>query len=58
MGEKTAANIANLTVVSGPKELRKSATDAVRTWKYKPFLLNGNPVEVQTTINVVYTIGK
>jgi TonB family protein len=50
-------NIEKLTVVSGPKELRKSATDAVRTWKYKPFLLNGNPVEVQTTINVIYTLG-
>lgn len=49
-------NIEKLTVVSGPNELRKSATDAVRTWKYKPFLLNGNPVEVQTTINVVYTL--
>ncbi|MGB7190015.1 MAG: energy transducer TonB, partial [Acidobacteriaceae bacterium] len=50
-------SIEKLTVVSGPKQLRKSATDAVRTWKYKPFLLNGDPVEVQTTINVVYTLG-
>lgn len=45
-----------LKVVSGPKELRKSSTDAVRTWKYKPYLLNGNPVEVETTIHVVYTL--
>jgi TonB family protein len=50
-------SVHKLTVVSGPKELRKSSTDAVRTWKYKPYLLNGNPVEVQTTINVVYTLG-
>jgi len=48
--------IHKLTVVSGPKELRKSAADAVRTWKYKPYLLNGNPVEVETRINVVYTL--
>lgn len=48
--------IHKLTVVSGPKELRKSAAGAVRTWKFKPYLLNGHPVEVETTINVVYTL--
>ncbi|MGH9585329.1 MAG: TonB family protein [Acidobacteriaceae bacterium] len=48
--------IHKLHVISGPKELRKSAADAVRTWKYKPYLLNGNPVEVETKINVVYTL--
>ena len=48
--------IHKLTVVSGPKELRKSSTDAVRTWKCKPYLLNGNPVEVETKINVVYSL--
>lgn len=50
--------IHKLTVVSGPKELRKSSTDAVQTWKYKPYLLNGNPVEVETRINVVYSLAK
>lgn len=45
-----------LKVLSGPKELRNSARDAVRTWKYKPYLLNGDPVQVETTINVVYTL--
>lgn len=45
-------------VTSGPKELRESAVDAVRQWKYKPFLLNGEPVEVKTTIHVVYTLKK
>ena len=49
-------SIHKLTVVSGPKELRKSSADAVRTWKYKPYLLNGHPVEVETRINVVYTL--
>jgi TonB family protein len=48
--------VANLKVVSGPKELRQSALDAVRQWTYEPFLLNGNPVEVETTISVVYTL--
>jgi TonB family protein len=45
-----------LKVVSGPKELQQSALDAVRQWIYKPYLLNGEPVEVKTTIHVVYTL--
>ena len=45
-------------VTSGPKELRQSALDAVSQWKYKPFLLNGEPVEVKTTVRVVYTLAK
>ena len=48
--------VENLKVVSGPKELRQSATDAVRQWTYKPFLVDGNPVEVDTTISVVYSL--
>jgi TonB family protein len=48
--------IEDLKVVSGPKELRQSALVAVRQWTYEPFLLNGNPVEVDTTISVVYTL--
>lgn len=49
-------DIENLRIVSGPKELQDSAMDAVKTWKYKPYLLNGDPVEVETTINVVYSL--
>jgi TonB family protein len=48
--------IEDLKVVSGPKELRQSALVAVRQWTYEPFLLHGNPVEVDTTISVVYTL--
>jgi TonB family protein len=48
--------VENLKVVSGPKALQRSSLDAVRQWTYKPFLLNGNPVEVETTISVVYTL--
>jgi len=51
-------SVETATVTSGPQELRQSALDAVRTWKYKPFLLNGDPVEVKTTIRVVYSLGK
>ena len=50
--------VENLKVVSGPNELQQSALDAVRQWTYKPYLLNGEPVEVRTTINVTYTLAK
>lgn len=51
-------HVENLKVVSGPNELQTSAVDAVRQWEYKPFLLNGDPVEVNTTISVVYSLQK
>jgi protein TonB len=50
--------VEHLRVVSGPSALQRSALDAVRTWRYQPFLLNGDPIEVKTTINVVYTLAK
>lgn len=46
----------NLSVLSGPPELTKSAIDAVKQWSYKPYLLNGEPVSVETTINVTYNL--
>lgn len=46
--------IAELDVISGPKALQRAAYDAVKTWKFKPFLLDGQPVEVQTEIGVVF----
>lgn len=39
------------------KDYDESALTAVKTWRYKPYLLNGEPVAVQTTINVTYNIG-
>jgi TonB family protein len=49
-------NVENIQVVSGPNELQQSSIDAVRQWTYKPYLLNGNPVEVKTTIHVIYSL--
>jgi protein TonB len=49
--------ITDLHVVSGPAMLQGSALDAVRTWRYRPYLLSGEPVEVETTINVIFTLG-
>jgi TonB family protein len=50
-----SGHISNLQPVSGPSELQPAAIDAVRQWVYKPYLLNGEVVEVQTTINVVFS---
>lgn len=50
-------SIQELQYVSGPPLLMKSAMDAVKEWRYKPTMLNGDPVEVDTTIDVVFTLG-
>jgi protein TonB len=50
--------IENLHVVSGPPLLTSAAMDAVRTWHYRPYLLNGEPVEVETTVRVVFHLGE
>jgi protein TonB len=49
--------IANLHVVSGPTLLQSAAVGAVSSWRYRPYMLNGQPVDVETTINVVFTLG-
>jgi periplasmic protein TonB len=49
--------IEQLEYVSGPPLLMKNAMDAVRQWRYKPTMLNGEPVEVDTTVSVVFTLG-
>jgi protein TonB len=49
--------IENLQVVSGPPLLRDAALQAVRTWRYKPYMLSGEPTEVQTTIDVNFNFG-
>ncbi len=48
--------IENLRVVSGPPLLIQAAIDAVKQWRYRPYLLNGDPVEVETSINVDFTM--
>ena len=50
--------IENLRVVSGPAMLQQAALDAVSNWRYRPYLLNGRPVEVETTVNVIFTLGR
>jgi protein TonB len=49
--------IEKLEVISGPEMLRASALDAVRNWRYKPYILNNEPTEVETTITVNFNFG-
>jgi periplasmic protein TonB len=49
-------SIENLRVVSGPAILQRAAMDAVKEWRYRPYLLSGEPVEVETTVNVVFKL--
>lgn len=49
--------IKDLHVMNGPAMLRQAAVDAVRTWRYKPYKLNNQPTEVETTIRVIFSLG-
>jgi TonB family protein len=44
--------IENVHVIKGHRLLRGAATHAVRSWRYRPYLVNGRPVEVATTVSV------
>jgi protein TonB len=48
--------IKDLHVVNGPAMLRQAAFDAVRNWRYKPYKLSNEPVEVETTIKLVFSL--
>jgi TonB family protein len=47
-----------IKVVKGPRQLQASALDAVKKWRWQPYLLNGEPIEVATTVTVAYSLGK
>lgn len=50
-------HVNNLGVVQGPEELRQAALEAVQQWTYRPYLLNGETVSVDTMINVEFKLG-
>jgi periplasmic protein TonB len=52
----TNGTIQNLQLVSGHPMLVPAAIAAVKLWRYKPYLLNGQPVEVETTITVIFSL--
>jgi TonB family protein len=52
----TDGTVLQVEYISGPPSLMHSAMDAVRQWKYKRTMLGGKPVEVETTVAVVYSL--
>jgi protein TonB len=52
-----AGAIENLHVIGGPSMLISAAEQAVRTWRYRPYLLNGEPVAVETTVYINFRLG-
>ena len=52
----TEGRIESLQAVGGDVLFFQSALDAVRQWRYRPTILNGQAVEIDTTITVVYTM--
>lgn len=52
----TDGHVSNLRIVGGPQTMRQASLDAVRNWTYKPFTRDGEPVEVNTTVTLVYSL--
>jgi protein TonB len=48
--------VGNLRAVSGPAMLRQAALDSVKNWRFKPYMLDGEPIEVDTTVNVNFVL--
>jgi TonB family protein len=51
-------SISNLQVLTGHHMLWQAAIDAVKTWRYRPYLLNGEPVEVETQVSIFFQLGQ
>jgi protein TonB len=49
-------SIVKALVVSGPEELRAAALASVQQWRYKPVILNGNPIYVESQIELTYKL--
>jgi protein TonB len=50
--------IQNLQVVSGHPLLIKAAMEAVQQWRYRPYFVSGEPVEVETNVIVTFRLGQ
>jgi protein TonB len=50
--------VGNLRVISGPAMLRQAALDSVKSWRFRPYLLDGEPVEADTQVNVTFALAQ
>ncbi|WP_446745025.1 energy transducer TonB [Silvibacterium acidisoli] len=51
-----SGDVESLCVIQGPEMLQQAAYDAVKTWKYKPYKLNGEKIGMDTQINVAFKL--
>lgn len=54
---ETDGSQSDLKIVSGPQELQKAALDAVKTWRFQPCLLGGEPVALRTQTAITFSLG-
>jgi len=54
----TTGNVTDVKAISGEALLTQAAMDAVKQWKYKPYLLNGDPVEIKTEVTINFKLPK
>jgi protein TonB len=54
----SSGDVTELAVISGDPLLVSAALEAVRQWKYKPYLLNGQPVDVETQVTVAFQLSR
>jgi|SRR5258707_770721 len=52
----TTGNVIFVKYVAGPRELYESAADSVRQWKYRPYLKDGQPIEMDSTVEIKYQL--
>jgi protein TonB len=50
--------VESVSVVSGPPALRQAALDAMRSWRYRPYLMSGKAVEVQTYVDFHFSLAR
>lgn len=50
--------VKDVEVISGPRLLRSAALEAVKTWKYTPYMVDGEPAELRTRVDVVFQHGR
>jgi protein TonB len=48
--------VTNAVAIGGPDELRRASIDAALKWEYRPFLITDEPTEVETTLEIVFTL--
>jgi TonB family protein len=51
-------HVDNVTVVSGPPELRKAAVEAVQTWAYNPVIVDSTPIAIRSVVYVNFRLGR